>query len=223
MSYVCTGMLMTAIGPITEEIRSLIRPDHYLHNSNRRGLHFESDLRTVLRAGMGEPVFQIDGRSVDEFGLALNTAIVAGSDPVRLLVRLHGQCEIWAWVDGPHRAWMAGLIEQGLSMGVMRRHVQDGWSIGWEKVVDLLRVSSDSPVVTSYSVTNDFPAEELVPEIHEDAWWDLPYAERWDLAMAVLRAESESDPASSREMRPDHWASYRFRPGLTGFDIRDRF
>jgi len=52
-----------------------------------------------------------------------NTAIVAGSDPVRLAVRMIEQCDDHCWVEGPDRAWLAAIIGQGLDAGVFHARV----------------------------------------------------------------------------------------------------
>ena len=79
--------------------------------------------------------------------------------------------------------------------------------------------------MSSYSTTEDFPAPTLIDEVRGEAWWDAwyeaSYEERWDRCVEILRAESVSSPSLSREMRPDHWRSYRFSPGeINGFNLR---
>lgn len=91
-----------------------------------------------------------DGTTTTAATLAANTALKLSGEPMQLFARLHAQCELNAWVAGKNRAWMAGVIEDGLELGLYR----DG--MGWEKVVDLLRKSKRGSVVTEYSVTDSF-------------------------------------------------------------------
>lgn len=38
-----------------------------------------------------------------------NTALRAGSDAVKVAVRIDGHCEDHAWIEGSDRAWLAGM------------------------------------------------------------------------------------------------------------------
>lgn len=130
-----------------------------------------------------------DGSRHAVWGTLMNTTIALGSPPVQLLTRLHGQCEIHAWVAGEDRAWLAGVIEDGRESGVMRARA------GWEDVVTLLRSRSDGEVVTSYSVTDQFPSPEHAGhKADEDgdyrSWDALPGSERWRLGMTALRVST---------------------------------
>jgi hypothetical protein len=46
------------------------------------------------------------GHRIKTENLTANTAMLVGSEHVQLAVRLHNQCEIHSWVDGPNRAWL---------------------------------------------------------------------------------------------------------------------
>lgn len=153
---------------------------------------------------------RVDGVDLDVAGhrlhsndVDLNTALVAGSDPVRLAAKLHGWCESHAWVDGPDRAWLADIIDQGLRAGLYRRGLwyadqpdgpRDKWSDqGWEGVLALLRSRDDEPVVTSYSVCDQFPNRHI-------ADWrppDLP--EGWVPDWAATDGRNEWDAMSADE------------------------
>lgn len=151
------------------------------------------------------------------FDVALNTAMIAGSDAVRLCARLHSQCEIHAWVNGPNRAWLADLIDAALEVGLFR----DG--MGWSGVSTMLRSSSKEPVVTSYSVTEEFPNrfvaglqsdDESEDDILDAQWRELSDEQRWDAAIAKLLEQGQA-----LELKPDDWQSYRFGAGQSVFDI----
>ena len=111
------------------------------------------------------PVMAWQGRRIALFDLMLNTAARVGSDAVKLAARLHGQCELHAWVDGPDRKWLAEIIASGREAGVFRDvNAITGYaekfpaddSLDWEGVIALLKWRDDEPVVTSYSVCDSF-------------------------------------------------------------------
>lgn len=131
--------------------------------------------------------------------ISLNTAIAVGNDALRLGARLHGQCEIHCYVEGPNRAWLAGIIEAGRESGFYRE------SMGWESVCGLLRRRDDSPVVTSYSVTEQFP------EFRGGADDALTDEQRWEQGVTELRADW------SLELKPENFATFRFGDGATVF------
>lgn len=195
--------------------------DRYFTPQARGSLmSFKSEARdrwvgTMLRVG-DEPTFHLNGEPLDNFSLVLNTVMAIGNDPLCLFARLHGQCELHAWVDGPDRAWLAGVIKQGLEIGLCRE------GMGWDGVVTLLEQSDVEPVVTSYSVCDSFPnayAADWTPpgdeddETRWDAWYDLPDEEQWDLAMTGLRSGTRIPP-----MTPDSLHGY-FDHGKTLFDV----
>lgn len=167
-------------------------------------LTFRRDFASFVAGHFGHNAFTLGDRSADVFSVALNTVLAMGSDPLCLLARLHGQCEIHAWIDGPNRAWMADLIDQGRASGIMRRQQ------GWEAVAAFLRESATEPVVTSYSVTDGFPNASVAGvegEDERDAWYDKPREEKWAACMAVLRAASETGigPHVGLEIDPDNF------------------
>lgn len=145
-------------------------------------------------------VFHLNGTPLENFDLVLNTVLAVGSDPLCLLARLHGQCEIHAYVEGPNRAWMAGLIRQGLSAGLYRR------GMGWEGLAEFLERSESEPVVTWYSVTDGFPgqyvAEQFAPEgADADTWYDeLTHDQRWEYSIAGLRSRA----TGLTDLRPEN-------------------
>ena len=153
---ICNHLLILALGADSEfddnhsPLRALLPPGHYALSSGR----FLSSFR-VACSGFDDMVLSAGGVQSTPFSASLNTALVMGSDPIRLLARLHGQCEIHAYVEGPNREWLAGIISEGLRSGVMRGRCH------WEDAVTLLRSGDDSPVVTSYSVCESFPNRDV--------------------------------------------------------------
>lgn len=180
----------------------------------------EKGLRLMLNGDADRKQFALaDGTHARAWPVILNTAMRVGSRPVKLLARMHAQCEIHMWVDGPNREWLATIIAEGLRDGIMRG------SMGWESVVEMLR-DGDGPVVTSYSVCEPFPnptaADWSPPEDEDgdedwDAWYEIDQDTRWDMAMQVLR-----DRTGGLELKPENFDVYSFGAGLTAFDLRER-
>jgi hypothetical protein len=189
-------------------IVQLVPEGHYIRRSDR----VAESLRTAF--AVGDFKFSLpDGRTADAFTVTLNTVIVAGDDVLRLMARLHGQCELHGYVEGPNRAWLADLMARGIDEHLFRPKQ------GWEDVIALLRAAADQPVVTSYSVCDSFPNPGIVgltDEKKSEAWYELPVAQQWRQALKVLRAE----PRRGLEWRPDNWADIRFGNGITAMEIR---
>ncbi|OZE08556.1 hypothetical protein CH255_20355 [Rhodococcus sp. 05-2255-2A2] len=208
-----TSLMMTSGA---SALQRFIRPYHRLKNAPDVG--FAESLRLELGFGFSGPIFELDGQPLNDFEVVLNTVMVGGSDPVRLLARIHGQCEIHARVDGMHREWFAGLIEQGLETNVFRG------DSGWEGVVDFARQRSDQPIVMHYSVTDSFPnpvsstwqpEESDVDDYDYEPWYDLPAEEKWRLGLEWL---TEHGPV----LEPGNFARYRFGHQVSGFDLAAR-
>lgn len=145
------------------------------------GLYFRQD---------PTPMFQLDGEPLDNFQLQLNTVLATGNDPMCLFARLHGQCEIHAYVEGPNRRWLADVMSAGLEFGIFRQ------GAGWDGVIELLRQADDAPVVTSFSITDPFPCDNT-----------------WDEAITALRADSGIQPLAPDTLRT------RFGHGKTLLDV----
>lgn len=189
-------------------LRTMLPEDCYLLRINR---DFGDAFRTWFSHGF-DGALNVNGKRVDNFTLILNTALVAGSDAIKLLARIHGQCEIHAWVDGANRSWLAGIAEVGLESGVLR--VDEGW----EKIIPFLRSSSTEPVVLSYSVTDQFP-NAYVADWHDehdgDDWYDIPEDKQWEMAMSKLREQGHR----LLEMKPETWDSMLFGGGESAFTV----
>jgi hypothetical protein len=205
---VCNDLFAAVLGPSrfsTDEqlaqYRALFPEGHYIRTIEGDHRYIRSAIETALAVGQ------------EFFTETLNTALIMGSDPVKLLARLHGQCEIHAYVEGPDRAWLAGIIERGRTTKVLRAEM------GWEGVVALLRARDDSPVVTSYSVCERFPNGAVAGWTDNqdgEGWYDLPPAEQWTRALAGIRAER------GLRLMPDDWDGFYFGDGETAFDLLER-
>lgn len=153
------------------------------------------------------------------FTVSLNTAVVSGSDPIRLLGRMHGQCEIHGYMEGEDRAFIADVIEEGRKGRILRPDA------GWENVIEHLRERDDEPVVTSYSVTESFPNPYVVKETgirhldcdHKiDEWYDLTDKEKWDDAMAAIR---KMDEHWFLRWSEDRFRVQGFGNGVSAYDL----
>lgn len=176
------------------------------------GLRLVSSLATNLRVG-GLPI-EVAGQRLHTSNVDLNTALVAGSDAVRLAAKIHGWCESHAWVDELDHEWLARIIEDGLRVGIFRAGMWSNpvsgerkWHTqGWEDLLGLLRTQGVGPVVMSFSVGDSFPngaiANWTPPEGDPDGdtWYDLPDGEQWDLAFTGLQTRRPWAQLSERTL-----------------------
>lgn len=186
------------------------------------------NLPTTLHVAWGDECFVMpDGREIGVWTAGLNTVLATGDDTVKLLARLHGQCEIHCYVEGQYRFWLADIMERGRSTGLYRPDQ------GWEGVMEHLRKDKDEPVVCSYSVCEGFPNQGVAMEaglwnpemdaegewVDEDQWYNEVKPEQaWDMCMASIRKNQ-----GGLELTPDHWdwPDWHFREPITGYHVRD--
>lgn len=246
-SVMCSDLLWLSLGiryessPILPRLLALFPESHHL-----RTVPLKPDASVPLAwvraalGGMGDATLSVDGEQVSAFTLALNTAARLG-DPMRLLARVHGQCEIHGWVEGRNRNWLASRIEEARKANLLRA------GTGWESVVDLLRAWTstakrsfmDDAVVTSYSVCEPFPNAGICkdaglwtpgadhcgindaddeyapgePWWDGDEWLDLSADEQWSMGVAAL-------PSRAPEWSPATWGTL-FGSGMTGWDLSE--
>ena len=218
MGILCGNMLVASVGPISDWypdnrhwLRKLIPTDHWLQDTN----NFAKSCSLYMRSGDGNLAW--NSKILPMFDLALNTALFSGSDPVKLLARLHAQCEIHCYVTGENRQWLGSIIRQGRLYNVMRA------GQGWEDVVDMLYSRNDEPVVCSYSVCEQFPNYGSVPEDHpwrlaedSDAFYNASNKDQWKVCWNNL-----FNNRPDLELRPCSWNRFYFGNGLSGFDLYD--
>lgn len=199
----------------------------YLHGTPPEALARLGAFKTWYIVAMDpEAEFLLGDKRVSLFTLQLNTLLKIGDDPLKLAARIHGQCEIYAYVEGPNRRWLAEIMTRGLKTGVYRQNMH------WEDVIAFLCERDDEPVVMSYSVCEQFPNpgvaewmsenqervledESNADEIHEE-WYELSTEEQWARAMPKLRG---GGVGSGLELKPDGWNDYYFGEGLTAFHV----
>lgn len=251
----CTELLFVAlgVGSFTEStrFRKLLHPDAYPLRARSDAEFFQS-FRTYLSASgvfdKNSLIMPGTGEEIDPWHASLNTAVAMGSDSVRLLAKLHAQCEIHAYVEGPHRAWLADVIEQGVKENILRTWDSDEKiQQGWRLVIDLLRSRDDLPVVTSYSVTEQFPNRSMAVEYggwtpaidheairqkynlisHDDPTeWERDYlSDLWyelsdeDQWRYAMNGLRKADEKGRLEIHPDTLGTQGYGNGLSGFDL----
>lgn len=154
----------------------------------------------------------LNGKQYGLFEVELNTAMLAGADGIKLMCRLHGQCEIHCWVEYKNLFWFADIVQKAFDQKMLRT------GQGWEEVIPFLRYS-ESEVVLSYSVSDSFPYRPS--DNKEDRWENLSYEDRWDIAISDLRRVGMELPDyTTREMKPETWANYTFDHSISAFDFR---
>lgn len=190
----------------------------------------------------------VAGHRLRAANIGLNTALVAGSDPVRLAAKVGGWCEFHCWVDGPDRGWLAGIIDDALDAGLYRRallvknHPADPsgriLSQGWEDVLDLLRESGDGPVVLSHSCTEWFPNHGIAdwepPPMPADYRPDLTESDREDYYADEVFDQWDALPVGEQwdqavvglkrqrpwaQLTPGTLATVSFGPPVTVYDL----
>ncbi len=209
-----------------DRMRQLIKPGDELLNERyyprqSEQITWTDRLKMSLRVGDGDGTLAWNGKPISSFSLLLNTACAVGSDAVKLAARIHGQCELHCYVEGTDRAWLAGIIGQGLESGVFRRKTRyPDRSEDWECVTAFLLARDDEPVVLSYSACEQFPnpyEAGWTPPAGEDiydSWSDLPQQDQWGIAMTALRRQG-----GGLRMDPAKWAGFKFGHELSMLDL----
>jgi hypothetical protein len=160
---------------------------------------FVQHLRTSLRVN-SHPM-RVGGIELRSANVELNTALVAGSDLVRLAAKLSMWADRFPFVEGADRAWLADLIEQGLKSGMYRRSL-NGHDIGWPGVVELLRSRDDEPVVVHYSVEDSFPSRSVAD------WAPPEMPEGWAPDWATDRSDAGEWASMPDDQRRAYWGEH---------------
>jgi hypothetical protein len=219
-------------------IQDFLPKDHYLYKTDktRHSLIFKNDLSNAMNYSFSSNYLNINDEQFDIFNLTLNTAIIAGSDVIKFMARIHAQCEIHCYVEGHNRQWLSDIIEKGYKSHILRPNMGRNGCKGWQDVIDLLRKNDNSPVVCSYSVCDSFPnlitsnmnnleisenmtEEEVDQKKYElqEKYYKLPYEYRFNMGMDYLRNRYNFQ----LELKPENWNDYYFGKNLTGFELRN--
>lgn len=192
MGQLAARTALAVIAPSTLNSGELMSLSDGIYEMPADGWRWEQSWSTWFSVGNGR--LRVGDQLVETVDLALNTLLATCSPSLALLARLHGACEIHAFIEADDASWFAGLIDDGRRENVLRA------GSGWESVADLARAVADGapgPIVTHYSVCESFPSEWIAGwtpprdadgEENWDAWYDLPATERWALAEAGMRA-----------------------------------
>lgn len=160
----------------------------------------------------------LGGKKRDLFPIKLNTVLRIGNDPLKLLARLDGQCEIHCYVEPENRKWLAQIIQDGLMAGIYRENQ------GWQSVIDLLLNGHNSPVVTSTDCCDQFPNPEIAQiqsstgKSEEENWNSIRPKDQWELAMWGLR-----EGKKQLELTPDNWEHFYFSDGWDALKLNKLF
>lgn len=169
--------------------------------------------RRLVGVTADDTVFEVAGTTLRAVNVQANTALAAGADHIKLATKLAA----WASciIDGPHRAWIADLIDTGLAGGGFR----DG--VGWDKIAAMLRESDTEPVVTSHSTGDGFPSAYLagmyppMPDgIGPDDW------EAYDRLPAEVRDARDEAIAAADEQWDELDRQEQFTRALAGLRTR---
>lgn len=220
MGCLVNDMMLAVLGDLEHAkpwLLPLLPPNCYL----RTQPDFGRACATWLRVAMGETL-RLPSGPVEPWLMGLNTALALGSDELRLLARLHAQCEVHCWIEGEKdKGWLADIIENGRRLSIMRDEQ------GWESVVTLLRQPGDFPVVCSYSVCEQFPNFGALPDDHPlklrtdedrgEAFYELTEAEQWTLCFGALK-----EAGGGLHITRKGWDKFIFGDGTSAFNLRSR-
>ena len=225
---ICNDIMLEEIGKIElakDYLKHLIPQDSYIQRYLETGEMNYEPVRTWFEAGRDD--FMIEGQLEPVWYIAMNTAVAKGGDVVRLLARLHSQCELHCFVEGKNRKWLASIIKDGLTT-ILRP------TMGWEEVMTLLESRDDCPVVCSFSVCEGFPCFECLPEGHDlltplpneededdrrNKFYNLPNEKGWELCMKYLRANGGIENGGL-ELSPESLPVVNFGRGYTADMLR---
>lgn len=233
-----------------EKIGALCSGPGYLQYPGTQNLEkfwaWQKSALLSLTSSVSDDFMSWKGHRIPSWHLVLNTVCRTGSDAAILAARIHSQCEIHCYVEGPDREWLAGLVDAGLESGVFRNLAPYKAVHDWHEVTDFLRSRDDEPVILSYSVCEQFPdpdvigyrapeampGEEFQPSWCDDELWEsldqrgrLEYheGEAWNRLADAERWELGlawlRGLDDGRRLQPSDWRNVRFGCGLSILDI----
>lgn len=195
---------------------------HYENFMSRARLSLRTESsRVLVRCPANGP------GSANLLELGVNSVCGASSAPIALAARISAQAEGNAWFDGQDRAWLAGVIEEGLAAEYPPELIDPSWDAlpvgsrlfsdsahwkshydGWAAAVEMLP-PGDGTVVLDYSITDGFPAEKwaLWPEAAGGKrfrrWWgDASPEQQWRMSERGLLRFTET--STSTRISPDN-------------------
>ncbi|NJO65993.1 MAG: hypothetical protein HC836_50380 [Richelia sp. RM2_1_2] len=228
ISFMPLSLLLSnyELNPFVEALKTVLDKNCYLSKMNCRD--FCSAIATWWQVSQEDKlVFTIKEKEVNPslFSIQLNTLLRTGSDPVKLLARLQGQCENHCFVRAKNKKWLVSIIEDGLKSGLFRKgHSKSNW----QTVIDFLNINDTEDVVCSYSVCDSFPESRYelmsnflnlnynnneIDEKFEEISLEIENRkdEYWDYCFKLL--------SPYLEIMPETFQDYYFYNGATVFDL----
>ncbi len=206
------GLLAPHKPAVARRLYQLLRPDHFLRTVPVEDPRWAEEFRAAFTGHVDSGLVCPDGRVVDTFALALNTAILVGNDTVRLLAWLHAECEAHGYVEPARAGWAADVVADGLASGLLRG------GVGWDGVVRLLRGARE-PVVLSVAGHGGFAGDAGDAErppwqaVRRTPAEDGRTAAGWSRAVDRLRADPSVVPLDPDTVRRP------YGHGLTVLDL----
>jgi hypothetical protein len=116
----------------------------------------------------------------------LNFAMRVGNPLIHIMARLHGQCEIHAYIKKNNFSWFKDIIQEGLDKKILRDKIRVGkkeYSTGWTELIEMLETTEGNEIVTSFTVCEEFPMIYLGLDDEEsklDMEWDVLWGLAWE-------------------------------------------
>ena len=116
-AFGCIGDgMLTSFQGSSPTILKIVEDDCYLHNY-AKDRYFNNMFETWLSVGTEDFIHPFNrNKKIEHFSVVLNTALEAGNDVVKLMARIHGQCEIHCFVRKENIEWFADLLQKGYNM-----------------------------------------------------------------------------------------------------------
>jgi hypothetical protein len=189
------GLLGPHRPAVARRLHELLHPDHILRTMPVDEPRWAEEYRAAFGGHLDTGLIRHQGRTIETFPLALNTAVLVGNDVLGLLAWVHAECEAGGYLEAAHRPWLADLIDRGLGTGLLRA------SASWPAVATLLRGTGGGPVVLSVAGYGG-PAEEGEAPwraVGPSAPTAAPVPRQWEPVVEALRADPAvvpMDPAT---------------------------
>lgn len=99
-------------------------------------------------------VYLPDGSEHDGWTIGLNTLAAVASESVKLLARIHAQCELHCWFSEDHREWFKDQLAAAIEADLLDAEYR-------APLIEWLG-NARGPIVLSYSVCDEFPSPAML-------------------------------------------------------------
>ena len=183
----------------SDNIKQLVPCDSWVHETNS---DFEESFK-LWYSNDSSAYLNINDEQISTFTFALNTAYAMGNDVIKLMARIHSQCEIHCYVKNEHIEWFLSIVKQGLDTKILRAEQ------GWE---ELLKIKTNGDLVLSYSVCERFPNRGY--DIDDDEWYEnMTYEDQWVHSFNKLEDGLEISPETF------NYEYFYYRSKISYFDL----